>query len=164
MARLTWVLAVAGLTTSRSAISPLLSPCPHRAPPLPAPVGTAHRVAPSRGSGRRLSRARRSADRVRLGESSAPPCAKRVDRRTTQPARLSLSNRPYAPARGRRRRARLLGGGQQAARPPPNFGHDSARDLEVVASRQPLIDQHDVGADPTSNRDRILAVVASRPP
>src|SRR4029453_10008467 len=99
MARLTWVRAVAGLTTSRSAISSLDSPAPARAM---TSRSRSVRAARSTRAGR-LARRRAAANsaisrRVTLGASRASPSATTRTARSSSAGSVFLSRNPLAPA------------------------------------------------------------------
>jgi hypothetical protein len=98
MARLTWVFTVAGLSTSRPAMSSLDSPSPTRLTSCRSrSVSTSILVAGGGG----LARSANSliSRRVTLGDSSASPVATTRTARTSSAGSVCLTRKPLAPAR-----------------------------------------------------------------
>src|SRR5829696_5131874 len=100
MARLTWVRAVAGLTTSRSAISSLDSPAPARAMTSRSrSVRAARSTAPAGALAWRRAAANSAIRRrVTLGASRASPSATTRTARSSSIGSVFLSRKPLAPA------------------------------------------------------------------
>src|SRR5215216_7140082 len=99
MARLTWVRAVAGLTTSRSAISWLDSPAPARAMTSRSRSVRAARSTRAGGLARRRAAANSAISRrVTLGASRASPSATTRTARSSSMGSVFLSRKPLAPA------------------------------------------------------------------
>jgi hypothetical protein len=98
MARLTCVLAVSGLTTSRSAISSLVSPSA-TSPMTSRSRSVRASSAGSGGASRVLAANSRMSRRVTLGDSSASPAATARTARSNSAGLVCLTMKPLAPAR-----------------------------------------------------------------
>src|SRR5579863_2856782 len=102
MARLTWVLAVEGLSTMASAISSLDRPCATRATTSRSLLVRVSIPAAATASGGRATNSpiRR---RVTTGDSSASPCMTTCSACSRSAGSVSFSRKPLAPARSARK-------------------------------------------------------------